>query len=339
VACKLQLLKPLCLMLLIILVSSEVGQNRVIGSPRIMIDADQVLDIGYSAAQQDCVGNLICEPPTDQNGCGRSPLAHPADIVILDDPMKSNFSPGILIGLGAYAKARHAPHQIPNLVFHLLRNWRSYGGRVNSSFTNACNGHDTCYGTFGTDQGNCDRQLRSSLRRQCDGFRGNSSDPRGRFLLQCQRLAQLYYEVLSWEGEAGYESGQRNGRERCHCEQPASPSPTPASLFPGQVQLACDVAGNSFTVTTSVPVPEMSSASFLFTSVSYSGPQFEPLSLWLIVIFGGETLGKQGTPIPGTGWCKTRGACSTTYMLTEVSEGAHLITNGAPIGQTVVCEY
>jgi len=80
-------------------------------------------------------------------------------------------------------------------------------------FTEACNGHDRCYGTCGASKQACDEQFRDAMRSTC--FCLGLADS-----LTCLALAQIYYRAVNQTqtGQDAYDAGQK---EDCECEAAA----------------------------------------------------------------------------------------------------------------------
>ena len=76
-------------------------------------------------------------------------------------------------------------------------------------FNVACNTHDQCYGTCGSDKNTCDSSLRKGIQKACDKIPGIFMLSRGR----CLTLADVYYTAVQAFGDEPFESAQDAGCE------------------------------------------------------------------------------------------------------------------------------
>ena len=82
------------------------------------------------------------------------------------------------------------------------------------SFTEACDGHDICYGTCGTTQAQCDQQMFNDARRLCDEAFDSITQPAENF--QCKQSASFYFDVVSSAGEGAFGAAQEEAG--CNCD-------------------------------------------------------------------------------------------------------------------------
>lgn len=74
-------------------------------------------------------------------------------------------------------------------------------------FVNACNQHDICYGTLGSNRAACDTQFYNNLRAICAA---NASTWVNR--QTCYGLAWTYYTAVDLFGQSSWEKGQEEAR-------------------------------------------------------------------------------------------------------------------------------
>ena len=81
-------------------------------------------------------------------------------------------------------------------------------GCEGASFSPACDMHDLCWGTCGSDKAQCDSEFLRAMLEICD----NSSCP-----YLCSQFAYLYYEAVSTYGNSNYQSAQEAACACCDC--------------------------------------------------------------------------------------------------------------------------
>ena len=79
-----------------------------------------------------------------------------------------------------------------------------------SSFLNACNTHDTCYGTCGSNQTSCDLSFDSDLWNVCNSLSGECRDV-------CFDKKSLYVGAVVTLGQSYWENGQVGACACCDC--------------------------------------------------------------------------------------------------------------------------
>ena len=78
-------------------------------------------------------------------------------------------------------------------------------GSTYVSFREACNSHDVCYGTCGTDRLGCDVSFLTALKTACD-----NANLGWYWTQSCKSYAQSYYTGVYWAGAAYYEDAQND---------------------------------------------------------------------------------------------------------------------------------
>ena len=101
------------------------------------------------------------------------------------------------------------------------------GGLSACSFIDACQGHDTCYGTCGRSQMGCDASFLKAMSSTCYGC---AYDNFGKawtifinpmfyiYLSACQGYASTYYLAVSGAGTASFFQAQGESCKDCCCE-------------------------------------------------------------------------------------------------------------------------
>jgi hypothetical protein len=79
-------------------------------------------------------------------------------------------------------------------------------GCSDTSFLDACNGHDSCYGGCGNDKSVCDSNFQTAMLIVC----GESATPECR--PTCVNNAILYYDAVKYLGGSAYQAAQN-----CSC--------------------------------------------------------------------------------------------------------------------------
>lgn len=82
------------------------------------------------------------------------------------------------------------------------------------NFVDACNGHDCCYGTCGSDKAQCDDAFRSGLHAACNQAHPNPGILGTALAFYCNEIAEQYYKAVAQGGDAAFQSGQA---EVCDC--------------------------------------------------------------------------------------------------------------------------
>ena len=79
------------------------------------------------------------------------------------------------------------------------------------SFTSACAGHDSCYGSCGAKKKDCDKAFKKDMLDLCRGW-------------LCRRCAGLYYQAVSKGGRSAYRKAQKAACKPFVCDiVPPSP--------------------------------------------------------------------------------------------------------------------
>jgi RHS repeat-associated protein len=134
--------------------------------------------------------------PPAANGCGPGMIG---SVLIPDDPM---------LLLGAIAALLPTPIPIPLPI-------------VSCPFSAGCDAHDICYGTCGSDRGNCDLLIYSDLLDICDSCWSNhfsSWNPVGYvWKAACYGVAGLYYGAVSGAGGGPFSNAQNMNCRPCCC--------------------------------------------------------------------------------------------------------------------------
>ena len=91
-------------------------------------------------------------------------------------------------------------------------------GATYVSFREACNSHDVCYGTCGTDRLGCDVSFLTALKTACD-----NANLGWYWTQSCKSYAQSYYTVVYWAGAAYYEDAQNDACAWEPCCKPSRP--------------------------------------------------------------------------------------------------------------------
>ena len=114
----------------------------------------------------------------------------------------------------------------PKDAWNKFKNWAIPDSALGPDFTSACDRHDICYGTCGSDKAQCDLNFLSDMRDQCEeyvdslyssGFRswfqGSYIERTDRNI--CDKIARLYYKAVKDKGQGPFDDAQD---EACICE-------------------------------------------------------------------------------------------------------------------------
>jgi hypothetical protein len=82
------------------------------------------------------------------------------------------------------------------------------------SFTPACNAHDLCYGTCGSDKADCDRKFRDDMYEACEAYNRWLLPPLGRMSIYraCKAEAYTFYKYVKNCGQGPFDAGQVEGK-------------------------------------------------------------------------------------------------------------------------------
>ncbi len=75
-------------------------------------------------------------------------------------------------------------------------------------FVNACNPHDICYGTLGSNRATCDTQFLNNLLNICSTYSTSWASR-----TYCQGLAYTYYYAVAWFGQPAFDAAQARARQ------------------------------------------------------------------------------------------------------------------------------
>lgn len=92
---------------------------------------------------------------------------------------------------------------VPNYITY----WNFFGHTDVFPFVNACNNHDICYGTLGSNKNTCDANFLNDLTNICND-NGTTSFSR----TYCKGLAYTYYYAVHWFGQSAFDAAQRKAR-------------------------------------------------------------------------------------------------------------------------------
>ena len=87
-------------------------------------------------------------------------------------------------------------------------------GDFGYDFTDACNGHDVCYGTCNSSQSACDQKLLDEMSTHCSSVCGSSISCN----FACELEAQIIYDVLRLAGGYQFGNSQNEACEDCCCQ-------------------------------------------------------------------------------------------------------------------------
>jgi hypothetical protein len=85
--------------------------------------------------------------------------------------------------------------------------WNPFGRTDRYPFVNACNRHDICYGTLGSNRAACDQQFLSDLLAIC-AANGSTAVSR----TYCRGLAYTYYGAVAAFGGWAFDAAQAKAR-------------------------------------------------------------------------------------------------------------------------------
>jgi hypothetical protein len=89
---------------------------------------------------------------------------------------------------------------------------------MGANFRSACNNHDLCYGTCGSNKGTCDSKFQKALQTACaQKFSGH--DPVSKIQLGiCSTLADDYWSAVVLGGQGAFDSAQKEACDCCACD-------------------------------------------------------------------------------------------------------------------------
>jgi hypothetical protein len=93
---------------------------------------------------------------------------------------------------------------VPN-YFYFLNIWPPHLDVF--PFVNACNNHDICYGTLGSNKATCDSHFLSDMQRICADNASSSAS-----YYYCDGLAYTYYEAVHLFGQSAFDNAQAEAR-------------------------------------------------------------------------------------------------------------------------------
>jgi len=97
---------------------------------------------------------------------------------------------------------------VPPIICYLLPDCNNPTGGADTSFLNACNGHDTCYQTCNSSQGSCDNDFLDAMIDVCTG---------SICAVPCFAYAEAYYGAVHNYGEPYWQEDQVDACACCEC--------------------------------------------------------------------------------------------------------------------------
>lgn len=100
--------------------------------------------------------------------------------------------------------------KVPDYIYYAS----IFGTRNTFPFVNACDVHDVCYGTLGTNQAQCDNQFLNNLLAICSA---NATSWTSR--QYCNGFAYSYYYAVAWFGSSAFDNAQNKAYECTYLRQ------------------------------------------------------------------------------------------------------------------------
>jgi hypothetical protein len=77
------------------------------------------------------------------------------------------------------------------------------------NFGPACNAHDICYGTCGSNKADCDRKFRDNMYKQCDTYYSWINPAAIDIYHKCRNIAYIYYKAVKLYGQKAFDNAQK----------------------------------------------------------------------------------------------------------------------------------